>query len=110
MRTLRFIVDGQLIKQDPNCDFSGLVPGSNGYLKASFKFSSDWANMAKVASFFSPLGKEYSPQLLDGYYSCLIPAEALARRMFKVQVIGKDANGKKLTTNKLEVTQNGGTV
>lgn len=110
MRTLRFIVKGQIITQDPDCDFSDLVPGSNGYLKASFKFSSDWANMAKVATFFSPMGKEYSPQVLDGSYSCLIPAEALERRTFKVQVLGKDVNGRKLTTNKLEVTQNGGKI
>jgi hypothetical protein len=66
--------------------------------------------MTKVASFFSPMGKEYSPQVLDGYYSCLIPSEALERRTFKVQVLGKDVDGKKLTTNKLEVTQNGGKV
>lgn len=108
MRTLRFIVDGQLIKQDPSCDFSGLIPGSDGYLQASFTFSDEWNEMAKVAAFWSPLGKEYPPQLLDGYYSCRIPVEALARRTFKVQVLGKDANGKRLTTNKIEVTQNGG--
>lgn len=28
MRTLKFIVEGQAIKQDPNCDFSGLIPGT----------------------------------------------------------------------------------
>lgn len=108
MRTLRFIVDGQLIKQDPTCDFSGLVPGSDGYLEAAFEFSEEWSGMAKVAAFWSPLGKEYSPQVLDGYYKCLIPAEALARRTFKVQILGRDVNGKGLKTNKIEVTQNGG--
>ncbi len=108
MRTLRFIVDGLIIKQDPNCSFDNLVPGSDGYLKASFVFSDEWAEMAKVAAFWSPMGKEYEPQLLDGYYSCRIPAEALARRSFKVQILGKDINGNRLTTNKLEVTQNGG--
>ena len=108
MRTLRFIVEGQLIKQDPKCDFSGLVPGSDGYLQASFRFSSEWSAMAKVAAFWSPLGREYEPQVLDEHYSCRIPAEALKRRTFKIQILGRDADGKKLTTNKIEVTQNGG--
>lgn len=38
MRTLKFIVDEQIIRQDPNCDFSNLVPGSKGYLQAYFHF------------------------------------------------------------------------
>lgn len=108
MRSLRFIVDGLIIKQDPNWDFDGLVPGSAGYVEAIFEFSEEWNGMAKVAAFWSPLGREYEPQVLDGYYKCLIPAEALKRRSFKIQILGRDVNGKRLTTNKIEVTQNGG--
>ena len=51
MRTLRFTVDSQKIRHDPNCDFSGLVSGTAGYLKASFKFSKEWSGMVKVAEF-----------------------------------------------------------
>lgn len=110
MRTLRFIVKGQVITQDPSCNFDGLVPGSDGFLEASFEFSPDWAGMTKVVAFWSPMGKEYPPQKLRKGRVCTIPAEALERRSFKVQVIGMDANAKKLTTNKIEVTQNGGKV
>ena len=39
MRTLKFIVEGQIIKQDPSCDFTNLVPGTEGYLRAEFSFS-----------------------------------------------------------------------
>ena len=39
MRTLKFVVDKQIIKQNPDCDFSGLVPGTDGYLQAEFSFS-----------------------------------------------------------------------
>ena len=51
MRTLKFIVEGQIIRPDPSCDFSGLVPGSEGYLRAEFSFSKDWVNTIKVVSF-----------------------------------------------------------
>lgn len=108
MRTLKFIVDGQIIKQDPKCDFSGLVPGTSGYVQAEFSFSSDWAGYTKVAAFWSALGKEYQPQLLKDGKSCLIPAEALERRTFKVQIIGKGPNSKRITTDKVAVNQNGG--
>jgi hypothetical protein len=109
MRTLKFIVDGQIIRQDPNCDFSGLVPGSEGYLQAQFSFSKEWVGCVKVAAFYSNMGKEYPPQVLTDGKTCTIPSEAIARRIFKVQIVGKKG-GTKITTNKVAVVQNGGRV
>lgn len=106
MRTLRFIINGQTIKKDPKCDFSGLVPGTEGHLKAEFLFSSEWAKHTKVVAFYSVLGVEYDPQQLINGKSCEIPAEALKRRKFKLQVLGKNGNTK-LITNKLEILQDG---
>lgn len=108
MRSLRFIVNRQSITQDPKCDFSGLVPGTNGYLKAEFSFSPDWNGMSKVAAFYSPLGIEYPPQILEDGKTCDIPAEALAKSSFKIQVMGKNADDLIIVTNKLTVIQNGG--
>lgn len=107
MRTLRFIVDGETIKQDPSCDFSGLFPGRNPDVRAEFSFSSEWRNKAKVVAFWSMLGVEYEPQELQDDDSCNIPAEALNRASFKIQVLGKKGVTK-LTTNKLPIRQTGG--
>lgn len=107
MRTLKFIVDNQIISPDPNCDFNNLVPGTERYLLAEFSFSSEWRGYTKVVSFWSMMGKEYAPQVLKDGKTCLIPADALKRRIFKVQVIGKKDN-LKITTNKVAVRQNGG--
>ena len=107
MRTLKFIVEGQIIKQDPNCDFSYLVPGTEGYLRAEFSFSPEWNGCVKVASFWSAVGDEYPPQVLTDGMSCIIPAEATQRYAFKVGVIGKGATVK-LLTNRAIVKQNGG--
>ena len=102
MRTLKLIVDGQVIKPDPKCDFSGLVPGS----QAEFVFSKEWTSTPKVVAFYSRLGHEYTPQVLKDGRTCIIPVEALHKRIFKVQVIGK--NG--FETNRLEIDQKGGNV
>ena len=107
MRTLKFIVEGQIIKQDPNCDFSNLVPGTEGYLRAEFSFSPEWNGCVKVASFWSAVGEEFPPQVLVNGISCFIPDEATKRYAFKVGVVGKSANTR-LTTNKAIVKQNGG--
>ena len=107
MRTLKFIVDGQIIKQDPNCDFSGLVPGSERYLRAEFSFSNAWRGCAKAAEFYSYMGKEYEPQLIKDD-ACIIPAEALKRQIFKIRLVGRNQSGIKLRTNKVSVHQNGG--
>ena len=105
MRVLKFIVEGQVIKPDPSCDFSGLIPGTEGYLKAEFQFSSEWNGLAKVAAFWIT-NKECPPQILDDGKSCMIPAEALEKYAFKISLIGK-GNGTKLVTNKVVVMQNG---
>lgn len=107
MRTLHFIVDGKTIKQDPTCDFGGLFPGKNSSIRAEFTFSSEWDNKVKVAAFWSVLDAEYEPQKLDDDMSCLIPAEALAKPTFKIQVLGKKGKDR-LDTNKLTVRQTGG--
>ena len=107
MRTLKFIVDNQMIKQDPDCDFSNLVPGTEGYLRAEFSFSPEWKGFIKVAAFWSLLGEEYPPQILNEKNTCVIPAEALKRRSFKIQIIGERSKAT-LNTNKLTISQNGG--
>lgn len=107
MKTLRFIVDDQIIREDPSCDFSGLTPGSSGYVTAKFIFSSEWRGFTKVAAFYSPLGFEYPARLLYDGETCVIPFEALKKRVFKVQVIGQK-DDVKIKTNKLAVSQNGG--
>lgn len=107
MRTLKFIVDNQIIRPDPKCDFDNLVPGTEGYLAAEFSFSAEWDGYIKVATFYSIMGTEYSPQVLKTGKKCMIPSEALKRRTFKIQVVGKKGDTA-LVTNKLAVSQNGG--
>ena len=107
MRILKFKVSGQTISLDSNCDFTGLVPGTNGYLKAEFMFSPEWESYTKVAAFYSNLGREYTPQLIKSDNTCMIPAEALEKSIFKVQVLGQH-NERKICTNKVGVYQRRG--
>ena len=106
MRTLQFIVSGQEIRLDPSCDVSKLNPGSTDQVQAIFTFSKEWTSTPKVAAFYSRLGNEYPPQILKDGKSCMIPIEALHKRVFKVQILGK--NG--LATDRLEIDQKGGCV
>ena len=107
MRVLKFIVEDQIIKQDPNCDFDNLIPGTEGYLKAEFSFSPEWNGCVKVARFYSVMGREYDSQILKDGKSCMIPAEALKNRIFKIEVLGRRENFT-LTTNKVAISQDGG--
>lgn len=109
MRTIRFIVDDQVIRLDPDCDVNNLVPGTKGYLLAHFTFSSEWDGCVKVAAFFSNLGREYEPQILTDGVSCIIPSEALTKSIFKVRVIGQKGDYN-IGTNKVIVYQRGGKV
>lgn len=106
VRTLRFIINEQIITRDPNCSFDDLVPGTEGYLQAEFLFSPEWDGLVKVAAFYSSMKKEYQPQILKDGKTCMIPPEASKLSHFQVRVIGKKG-GLKLTTNKVSVNQNG---
>lgn len=107
MKTLKFIVNGQSIILDPECDVTSLVPGTNGYVRAVFTFSPEWDRCVKVAAFYSNLGTEYPPQALKNGEVCDIPSEALKKSVFKVKVLGKK-NDYTICTNKVTVHQKGG--
>lgn len=102
MRELVFEVDGQRLKKQADCDFSGLVAGSEGYLKAKFIFSSEWDGCKKAASFWVD-DKEHA-KLLDDADSCVIPIQASASEMFKVSVVGI-RSGYKINSSKTKVRQ-----
>lgn len=104
-RVLKFIVHGLNIEQDPNCDFTNLVKGTNGYLKAEFTCDKEWDDCVKVASFYDGVN-EYGVILEDGK-SCMIPYEATKRFAFGVRLVGK-GNNRRIGTNKTIVSQNGG--
>lgn len=107
IRILKFIVDRQIIKQDPHCDFTGIVPGTDGYLTAEFLFSPEWNGAIKVAEFWKG-SKECTPQILKDGKSCRIPAEALTGRKFRIRIIGKSSDIPKIVTGIVEVQQDGG--
>lgn len=104
MRILEFEAQKQRLKRRPSCDFSGLVAGSIGYLKAAFNFSdSEWSNCTdKVARFW--IGNEEHAKRLDKDNCCDIPSEVLAGERFEVSVIGV-APGYKIETNKITIRQ-----
>lgn len=105
MRTLDFLVEDQKLIPDPSCDFSGIVPGTSGYLFAEFSFSKEWAGTVKVAEFKKRRGiKPTSVPIVNG--RCEIPSEALTGSKIFIRVVGK--NGRyKITTNECFVKQEG---
>jgi len=107
LRTLKFIVDELIVKKDPKCDFSNIVPGTEGYLKAEFSFTPEWDGTLKVVEFRRNF-TECEPKVLVDGKSCIIPAEALISKAFKLRVLGKGKDDMKLTTNYVVVEQNGG--
>lgn len=109
-RTLKFIVEGQTLKPDPKCDFSNLIPGSENFIAVEFSFSKDWDEfIAKVLSCKSMLGKEYPPLYFVRDNPCIIiPSDILKHKAFRMRVLGKDKYGRKIQTNQVVVTQDGG--
>ena len=105
MRILEFEINGQNISKSKNCDFSGIVPGTAGYLYATFEFSAEWRGLAKVAEFRRYSTDEVFPaKIING--KCEIPADALRGKKWYVNVVGKRGNIR-MTTDRAEVKQEG---
>lgn len=107
MRVLQFIVDDKTIEQNPSCNFNGLFPGTEDAVKVAFTFSPEWEFATKVVAFWSIMGNEYPPQVLDDNNCCMVPKEALSRPAFKIQVLGIHEKVM-VETNKLTIYQRGG--
>lgn len=104
MRILEFNVQKQRLTKKINCDFSGLVAGSVGYLRAKFYFSEEEWNKCstRIARFWLD-GKEEA-RTLDENNSCEIPPAVLTGSKFEVSVLGA-STGYKIKTNKIKVRQ-----
>lgn len=102
-RELRFIVDGQSIKKDPRCDFSGIVSGTKNYLVAVFSFSKDWKDIKMKVAEFSILDDKFVRVILNN--KCMIPNEALLWNSFNVRVIGSSQDDMVISTDKTVVLQ-----
>lgn len=101
MRTLKFIITAQAITKDPDCDFSGIVSGTKGYLYAQFSFSKEWEG-CRMAAVFRCLGKEYAQPVKNG--RCEIPADALTWDRFSVRLVGQKENYR-ITTDEIIIQQ-----
>lgn len=103
MRILEFNVDKQRLSKRPGCDFSDLVAGSVGYLKAKFYFPDEWDKCStKIARFW--IGDQEHAESLDTDYCCVIPPEVLIGKKFEVSVLGASSDYK-IETNKITVRQ-----
>lgn len=103
MRVLSFNVGSQQISKDPQCDFKGLVAGTQKYLQARFSFSPEWQDCILVASFWRG-NNEHAVLIKDNV--CEIPSEVLTGRAFSVSVTGQRGDYR-ITTNKVYVRQEG---
>ena len=88
MRILEFEVSGQKLLKEKSCDFSGITPGSEGYLKAHFLFSPEWAGSVRVAEFRTYANSEpVSVPIINN--ECMVPSEVTGGDKWYVKVIGK---------------------
>ncbi len=104
MRKLRFLVSGQALKRDPECNFREIVPGSVGFLQAQFDFDREWAGLYRAAEFGDGKGGIYPVLIKNGI--CDVPAEVCGGRTWTLQVVGKRGS-RRLPTNRITVVQEG---
>lgn len=108
MRILEFDVIKQRLRKNRDCDFSGLVAGSVGYLKAKFNFSPEWDGCKKAASFKlkDPNRVFELGELIGEDNTCNIPSDILLSREFYVSVKGVNDDGTyKIESSEIRIKQ-----
>ena len=84
--TLKFYVKNQTLAY---CGNDTVASGSKNYLYAAFRFTKEWAGLAKTAVFISADGSRRYHMLIEGG-RCSVPAEMIAEGGFYVSVFGGD--------------------
>lgn len=80
MRELKFNVKGQTLEKDPNCDFDGLIMGSNNYICLVFNFSDEWKEARRAIEFTAGnMNKFYE---IDS--AVILPEEITVKPYFKI--------------------------
>lgn len=102
MRTLRFIVDNDVIKRDSTSDFSNL--SKETHVQIEFMFSNEWDGFVKVAGFRRGRD-ELDPRTLLHGTTCDVPIEALKGTFFRMYVIGKKGE-QRLSTKQILISTN----
>ena len=102
MRILKFNVDGQSLKKDPACNFSGIVLGTKQYLECFFTLSKEWNECNVVASFFA-YGKEQGAAPIVNR-KCKVPDEITDFKAFQISLIGVKGDYR-ITTGKVKIEQ-----
>lgn len=105
MRTLKFILDGQKLKKDPSCDFTGLICGTMNYVKLSFDVSGDWNKCFIIVSFLDENDHEIDASELKNF-ECLVPNTTSSYKKYKIRLIGCDRTGNcKIISSMQEIRQ-----
>lgn len=86
MRTLKFIVDGQILYKDKNCSFINIVKGSHNYLFLHFNFiGEEWTQYDKAVEFET----KTSHKIVNFYgHTVGIPDEITSERIITIRLIG----------------------
>lgn len=104
METLRFFVNGQIIKKDPTSPFNRMVAGSSNYYVAEFIMDENWTGYSCIVRFNTNGMLTYEP-IVSG--KVVIPENVLKYKRFSVSIIGKK-NSTILNTNETKIVQTGG--
>lgn len=103
-RVLSFIIEGQSIKKDPNCDFTGLVSGTKGFYQAKFTFDKEWKEYKRIAIFKARNITKFIP-IIDG--TCPIPDEVTEHLNYRISVLGQNGS-QSIPTTEVSIRQNKG--
>lgn len=97
MRELKFIVDQQLIRKDPDCSFSNIIAGTANYLQLSFSFDQDWEKCKKVIVF-----SDGAERLEANTFT--IPKKYLGKMRIQFYLVGQYGDTR-ITTNTIQIRQ-----
>lgn len=103
MRTLKFLVEKQRLKKNPDCDFSMIVAGSVKYLKLKFQFSPEWNECKKAVSFW--VGDVEHAVILDENDECYVHEVVTNESVYRISVTGVRPDGYTITSSKWTISQ-----
>lgn len=106
-RVLFYNINGQVLSEKPDVDYSNIIKGTKNYLYVQFQFDKVWDGMNKVLETSNEHDFRNSRAVAIKNNTAMIPNEVTDQKEIYIRVHGQNKLNQQICTNTIVIKQKG---
>lgn len=106
-RVLFYNINGQVLSEKPDGDYSNIVKGTKNYLYASFDFDKSWNGLYQVLEASNEYDFKNSDAVAIKNNVAMIPNSITDKKEIYIRVHGQNKLNQQICTNAIMIKQKG---